>query len=116
VKRADNTPGTVRFYSSAAYDPGGPVIEQAIVWNAFPKELLRRYGRERALVEANKLWPLRRYSEDLRPGSPACSDFTDPKTSQRSANRLDFHSLGASQRVFNVDSEINTPCSQSRYG
>ena len=71
VKRADNTPGVVQFYSSAAYDPGGPVIEQAIVWNAFPKELLRRYGRERALVEADKLWPLRRYSDNPRPGSPA---------------------------------------------
>lgn len=70
VRRADNTPGTVQFYSSAAYDPGGPVIEQAIVWNAFPKELLRRYGRQRALIEADKLWPLRRYSEDPRPGSP----------------------------------------------
>jgi hypothetical protein len=70
VKRTDNTPGTVQFYSSAAYDPGGPVIEQAIVWNAFPKELLRRYGRQRALLEADKLWPLRRYSEDPRPGSP----------------------------------------------
>lgn len=28
-----------------------------ITWNAFPKTLLRRYGRERALYLADRLWP-----------------------------------------------------------
>lgn len=70
VKGVDGASGIVQFYNPAAYDPGGPVIEQAIVWNAFPKELLRIYGRKRALVEADKLRPLRRYRGDLRPGSP----------------------------------------------
>lgn len=70
VKRADANRGVVQFYNPAAYDPGGPLIEQAIIWNAFPKELVRIYGRERALVEADRLWPLRRYRGDPRPGSP----------------------------------------------
>jgi hypothetical protein len=52
----------VQFYNPAKFDPGGPVVEQAITWNAFPKELLRRYGRERGLREADMLYPLSRYS------------------------------------------------------
>jgi hypothetical protein len=54
----------VQFYDNSQYDPGGPVIEQAVVWNAFPKELLRRFGRARALVEADRLWPLSAYGHD----------------------------------------------------
>jgi hypothetical protein len=62
-----------QFYSAVHYDPGGPVIEQAVVWNAFPKELLRRYGRDRALIEADRLWPLSAYDYDWRydPAVPA---------------------------------------------
>jgi hypothetical protein len=56
--------GRPQFYSAVSYDPGGPLIEQAVVWNAFPKELLRRYGRARALVEADRLWPLSAYQYD----------------------------------------------------
>ena len=41
-----------QYYNAAKFDPGGTVVEQEITWNAFPKELLRRYGRERALVLA----------------------------------------------------------------
>jgi hypothetical protein len=54
-----------QFFTAARFDPG-PVIEQAIVWNAFPKELLRRYGRARALVEADRLWPMSAYQFDWR--------------------------------------------------
>jgi len=46
-----------QYYNPAVFDPGGIVVEQAIAWNAFPKELLRRYGRERALQLADALWP-----------------------------------------------------------
>jgi hypothetical protein len=53
---------TVQFFNPAKFDPGSPVVEQAITWNAFPKELLRRYGRDRALREADTVWPLSRYS------------------------------------------------------
>jgi hypothetical protein len=51
-----------QFYDATNYDPGGGTVEQAVVWNAFPKELLRRFGRERALKEADRLWPLSAYS------------------------------------------------------
>jgi hypothetical protein len=53
-----------QFYDNSRYDPGGTIIEQAVVWNAFPKELLRRFGRLRALVEADRLWPLSAYAHD----------------------------------------------------
>jgi hypothetical protein len=54
-------PGPSQFYNPARFDPGGLVVEQAVTWNAFPKELLRLFGRERALQEADKLWPLHRF-------------------------------------------------------
>jgi hypothetical protein len=53
-----------QFYEASQYDPGGSVIEQAVVWNAFPKELLRRFGRSRALVEADRVWPVSAYRYD----------------------------------------------------
>jgi len=56
--------GSPQFYDASSFDPGGATIEQAVVWNAFPKELLRRFGRERALVEADRLWPVSAYSND----------------------------------------------------
>ncbi|HEX8198008.1 MAG TPA: hypothetical protein VF571_17580 [Pyrinomonadaceae bacterium] len=52
----------VQFFNPTKFDPGGAVIEQAITWNAFPKELLRRYGRQQALREADTLYPLSRYA------------------------------------------------------
>jgi hypothetical protein len=57
-KRVD---ATVQYFNPLKEHPQGPAIEQAITWNAFPKELLRMFGRERALVEADSLWPLSRY-------------------------------------------------------
>jgi hypothetical protein len=53
-----------QFYDASQFDPGGPIVEQAVVWNAFPKELLRRFGRSRALVEADRVWPVSAYSHD----------------------------------------------------
>jgi len=53
--------GIVQLYDPSSYDPGGPLVAQAIVWNAFPKELLRRFGRARALIEADRIWPLPAY-------------------------------------------------------
>jgi hypothetical protein len=55
------TTGPFQFYNPARFDPGGLVIEQAVTWNAFPKELIRRFGRKRALEEADELWTLDRY-------------------------------------------------------
>ena len=55
----------LQYYNAPNFDPGGMAVEQAITWNAFPKEMLRRYGRDRALVLADRLWPTERY------GSPS---------------------------------------------
>jgi hypothetical protein len=53
----------LQYYNAARIDPGGVAVEQAITWNAFPKEMVRRYGRERALVLADRLWPYERYAQ-----------------------------------------------------
>jgi hypothetical protein len=50
-----------QYYNAATFDPGGVLVEQAVTWNAFPKELLRRYGRDRALLLADMPWPIERY-------------------------------------------------------
>lgn len=63
-------PGTVQFYNASAYDPGGPLVEQAVTWNAFPKELLRSFGRARAMIEADRLWPLSAYRGHYDPDRP----------------------------------------------
>jgi hypothetical protein len=73
--------GTIQtqFYSAHLVDPG-PTVEQAVVWNAFPKELLRRFGRARALVEADRLWPMSAYDLDWRylPDVPARTGAGSP--------------------------------------
>jgi hypothetical protein len=43
---------TVQFYNPSR-DDYGDIVEQAITWNAFPKELLRTFGRARALLIAD---------------------------------------------------------------
>jgi hypothetical protein len=50
-----------QYYNAAKFDPGGLVVEQAVTWNAFPKELIRAFGREKALAIADGLWPIERY-------------------------------------------------------
>ena len=51
------------YYNATQFDPGGVVVAQDVTWNAFPKELLRRYGRERALALADWPWPIERYRD-----------------------------------------------------
>jgi hypothetical protein len=58
--------GVFQFYNPSTFDPAGAVVEQAITWNAFPKELLRIYGRDRAMREADRLWPLEKYFSVLQ--------------------------------------------------
>jgi hypothetical protein len=66
---AGSTP--MLYYNAARFDPGGSVVEQAITWNAFPKELIRRYGRDRALILADRLWPIESYrSHPPNPDDP----------------------------------------------
>jgi hypothetical protein len=51
-----------QYFDPTAYD--GDLVVQPVTWNAFPKELLVRFGRRRALVEADRLWPLAAYFVD----------------------------------------------------
>lgn len=56
---------TPQYFNAASFDPGGITVEQAITWNAFPKELLRRYGRAQALQLADALWPIEHFGLGL---------------------------------------------------
>jgi hypothetical protein len=53
-----------QYYNPARFDPG-TLVEQSIPWNAFPKELLRRFGRAKAMEQADTLWTLNQYSADF---------------------------------------------------
>jgi hypothetical protein len=62
---------TPQYYNAAVFDPGGVLVEQAVTWNAFPKELLRRFGRDRALQLADMLWPIENFGLPLaNPADP----------------------------------------------
>jgi len=53
-----------------------------VTWNAFPKELLVRFGRARALIEADRLWPIEAYhSEDYDPAKPGQAALDAPSKS-----------------------------------
>jgi hypothetical protein len=62
VKNPAGGPGRVQYYNPATLDPGGAIVEQAITWNAFPKELLRQYDRAEALRRADQLRPISAYN------------------------------------------------------
>jgi hypothetical protein len=57
VPKAGGKDGVVQYFNPRTFDRKSTLVEQPIVWNAFPKTLLVRYGRERAMVEADSLWP-----------------------------------------------------------
>ena len=50
-------PHTPQFFNASRVDAGPDLIEQPVYWNAFPKRLLSRFGRRRALEAADMLWP-----------------------------------------------------------
>lgn len=50
-----------QYFNLARLDPGGTVVTQDVTWNAFPKTLLRQYGRAKALALADLPWPIERY-------------------------------------------------------
>jgi hypothetical protein len=54
---------TVQFFDPTRYDPGEALVIQTVGWNPFPKELLVRFGRDDALVQADRLWPLAAYRD-----------------------------------------------------
>jgi hypothetical protein len=60
-----NSPGVVQFYNPAKFDPGSPLAEQAITWNAFPKELIKQCGYDRAFIAGDRLETLNHYSKTL---------------------------------------------------
>jgi hypothetical protein len=60
----------IQYFNPLNELPEGPQVEQSITWNAFPKELLRQFGRERALAEADSLWPLSWYRKYPANGVP----------------------------------------------
>jgi hypothetical protein len=66
---------TIQFFSPKSPPTQDAIVEQAVTWNAFPKELLVRFGRARALIEADRLWPIDAYHNDdydpARPGQAA---------------------------------------------
>jgi hypothetical protein len=71
--RRNRVQSAVQYFNPVTSKPEGPVVEQAITWNAFPKELLRTMSKEQALVEADRLWPLTAYR-----GGPTDDTYNQP--------------------------------------
>jgi hypothetical protein len=63
---------SIQFYNPATFDPGGVPVDQEIVWNAFPKQLLREFGRDVAFQLADRLWHIEQF------GSPSNSPDAPP--------------------------------------
>jgi hypothetical protein len=57
VPKVGGKDGVVQYFNPRIFEGKTTLIEQPIVWNAFPKTLLLRFGRERAMAEADSLWP-----------------------------------------------------------
>lgn len=55
---------TLQFYRGTAEEVEASTRVVDIVWNAFPRELVARLGRPRALVEADRVRPLAAYRLD----------------------------------------------------
>jgi len=58
--------GRPQFRDALADAGRVPTMALAIAWSAFPRELLKRFGRERALAEGDRTWPLCAYQLDWR--------------------------------------------------
>ena len=70
---------TLQFYDPTKHDVPGPVFKQAITWNAFPRELVRRFGRAGAMVQADCLWPYLPESEKSADQGQLTAPRADPK-------------------------------------
>ena len=80
---APNEPtGAPRFYDAHDLDPAGRAIEVPILWNAFPKRLVSRFGRDKAMVLADMLWPrgMQSQSDDFDPLAPKCQQIMNKAT------------------------------------
>ncbi len=93
----------------ALYDPSkldpGPTIEQDIVWNAFPAELVHRLGRAAAMAGADRRWPLSAFKPGAgagpggagfpndafcHPGTEYCEWHVDRQPGTRRMKRVTF--------------------------
>ena len=113
-----------QYYNATVTDPGA-VLEQEIPWNAFPKELLRRYGRGRALREADALRPLAEYSDGYdgpaakttryRPLTEYCEWHVERDAETNAIRRVTFSSEPPEywQAIFGTD--VSTPSGTFRF-
>src|SRR5262249_58120665 len=60
-----------QFFNRPENDPGGPSIDQRIIWNGFPRTLALGYGFPEAYQVADSLVSL----AGLRPGLPTAPPF-----------------------------------------
>lgn len=67
---ADGARVPPRFYDAHLTDPGGDTVTVPILWNAFPRRLLSRFGRDKAMVLADMLWPAGTLSDAFDPLAP----------------------------------------------
>lgn len=71
VKAAESLGDLQKARFAAALPQGpGPVLEVPVLWNAFPRSLLMRFGRERALALADMPWPYRLVEGQRLPSEP----------------------------------------------
>lgn len=81
----------VQYFNPVKAAPKGALVEQAITWNAFPKELLRKHSTEEAIRAADRLDALSSYfglpgdsynQPKYRPQNEYCEwhVFRDPAT------------------------------------
>lgn len=57
ARLSDGRAAQPRFFDACVQEPAGTPYNLPIVWNAFPKRLLSRFGRAKALQVADMLWP-----------------------------------------------------------
>lgn len=69
LQHRDGGAAPPRFFDACVQAPAGTQLTLPILWNAFPKCLLSRFGRDKALQVADLLWPLSA-AEDFDPLSP----------------------------------------------
>ena len=84
--RKSKTDPYIQYFNPLKDHPDGPLVEQSITWNAFPKELLHQFGREQALAEADQLWPLSCYRNYPPSGVPTVSGDVLNRTLYRPHN------------------------------
>lgn len=57
LRLSDGSAAVPRLFDACVQLPAGTPCTLPVLWNAFPKRLLARFGRDRALQVADLLWP-----------------------------------------------------------